>query len=359
MRAGVTAKRSAAADGHWIVWNKFCTELAVDPLLTNIEDPVLLLQVFALRYRNGTIAPKGNAVRSRTVEDALRSIGQTFAAMGADDPRLNKIGNIEFRLQRQLAGYKKKDPPPNRVKPIPVQVIQYILNLARSMPDDAGTNAVADMIAIAFFFLLRPGEYTGTKSETTPFRLQDVQLQITQHHRLDPLTAPLDLIKRATFASLEFTDQKNGVKGEVIGLGRSGDPKFCPVLSIINRVLHLREHNAPPTTPLASYYRKKKLVRVKPADITASLKSAVAFHGPALGFLPENVSARSLRASGAMALLCAQVDFDIIRLVGRWHSDQMLRYLHVQAEPVMRGFAKRMLQGGNFVLHPNSEVPCW
>ena len=34
----------------------------------------------------------------------------------------------------------------------------------------------------------------------------------------------------------------------------------------------------------------------------------------------------------------------------------MLRYLHVQAEPVMRNFAKRMIDG-NFVLHPNSDIP--
>ena len=47
--------------------------------------------------------------------------------------------------------------------------------------------------------------------------------------------------------------------------------------------------------------------------------------------LPADVSARSLRAAGAMALLCADVDSDRIRLLGRWQSDQMFRYLHVQA----------------------------
>jgi hypothetical protein len=57
-----------------------------------------------------------------------------------------------------------------------------------------------------------------------------------------------------------------------------------------------------------------------------------------------------------MALLCAEVDTDIIRLIGRWRSDEMLRYLHVQAEPVMRGFAPRMLQA-EFTLLPNSTVP--
>lgn len=69
------------------------------------------------------------------------------------------------------------------------------------------------------------------------------------------------------------------------------------------------------------------------------------------------MSARCLRAAGANALLCAQVDPDIIRLLGRWRSDEMLRYLHLQAAPIMSDFAPRMLQGGNFRLLPNQMVP--
>jgi hypothetical protein len=58
-----------------------------------------------------------------------------------------------------------------------------------------------------------------------------------------------------------------------------------------------------------------------------------------------------------MALLCAHVDTDVIRLLGRWRSDEMLRYLHVQAEPVMRDFSRLMLAGGAFTLLPNQDVP--
>ena len=58
-----------------------------------------------------------------------------------------------------------------------------------------------------------------------------------------------------------------------------------------------------------------------------------------------------------MALLCANVNTNIIRLLGRWRSDEMMRYLHLQAEPVMRHFARAMLQGGAFVLLPNADVP--
>ncbi len=88
---------------------------------------------------------------------------------------MNSYGKIDFRLQRQLSRCKKQDPPPNRVKPIPVPILQQVLAVAL-MGVSAFNIAVADMIAIAFFFLLRPGEYTGSNSESAPFRLADVQL---------------------------------------------------------------------------------------------------------------------------------------------------------------------------------------
>ena len=73
-----------------------------------------------------------------------------------------------------------------------------------------------------------------------------------------------------------------------------------------------------------------------------------------LGIQPHEVSARSLRPAGAMALLCAHVDSDTIRLLGRWRSDEMLRYLHVQAQPIMHRFSQRMLQAGNYTMIPTA-----
>jgi hypothetical protein len=48
-----------------------------------------------------------------------------------------------------------------------------------------------------------------------------------------------------------------------------------------------------------------------------------------------------------MALLCAKVDTDLIQLLGRWRSDLMLRYLQVQAQPVMQKFARSWFKEAN------------
>jgi hypothetical protein len=52
-----------------------------------------------MRYRSGEVAPGGQAVRSRTVEDALRAVGQGFASVGGHYPRKTATGDIVFHLQ--------------------------------------------------------------------------------------------------------------------------------------------------------------------------------------------------------------------------------------------------------------------
>eukprot|EP00980_Cylindrotheca_fusiformis_P029345 scaffold23366_cov215-Cylindrotheca_fusiformis.AAC.1 len=221
------------------------------------------------------------------------------------------------------------------------------------------SQCIADMLCLGFFFLLRPGEYTGSAStDSSPFRLADITFYLGGL-RLDTATTSDARLQSATFVTLEFTSQKNGVRGEVIGHGLSGNPSFCPVRAAARRVLHLRTHAALPTTPLAAVWHPASTSwkLLTPTDLTTELRLAAGLLGPRLGFLPQHVSARSLRAAGAMALLCANVDSDRIRLIGRWRSDTMLRYLHVQAAPFMHNFASRMVSGGHFSLLPNRDVP--
>ena len=73
---------------------------------------------------------------------------------------------------------------------------------------------------------------------------------------------------------------------------------------------------------------------------------------PALtDFAASDISARSTRAGGAMAMLCGGIDSDRIRIISRWRSDEMYRYLHVQDQPVMAGVAAIMLRGGDYHLN--------
>ena len=87
--------------------------------------------------------------------------------MGAKDPRLNSSKKIDFRIIRMINSWKKKDPPPNRVKPIPIQVTSTIQFVA-SNSVNLVLQLTTDMIVLAFFFLLRPGEYTASPATLNP-----------------------------------------------------------------------------------------------------------------------------------------------------------------------------------------------
>jgi hypothetical protein len=219
-------------------------------------------------------------------------------------------------------------------------------------PYEAG---IMDMSWIAVFYLLRPGEYCKS-ADNKPIRLQDISLQIG-HLKLDILHCPIEDLLRATSSSITFDDQKNRERGEIIAQARSGHRRACPTLALARRIRYLRSRNAPPNTPLCTVWKPNgRLTFVTSTAITRTLQvSAAAL--PHLGFPPEEVSARSMRAGGAMALLCGKVDADTIRLVGRWRSDAMFRYLHAQALPLVNQLARTMLQHGNFSLAPGADAP--
>ena len=84
--------------------------------------------------------------------------------------------------------------------------------------NDQELQAVADMIIIGFFVLLRPGKYTGTKSDSTPFCLSDVTFSVGRTV-FDTATTPENELAAATFVILIFSTQKNGLWGEKKAMG--------------------------------------------------------------------------------------------------------------------------------------------
>jgi hypothetical protein len=163
-----------------------------------------------------------------------------------------------------LSAYKKQDPPPTRVKPIPFPIIAQITALCHRANTPAA-NAIADMLLLGFFFLLR----------------------------------------------------------------------------------HICIHRAPLTTPLYSYF-DTRWNRIDTTSLTQQLRHAITAMGATYGIAATDISISSLRSSGAMALLCTKVDMDMIRLLSRWRSNKMLRYLHVQTFPLVAPLAAQMLQHGQF-----------
>ena len=89
---------------------------------------------------------------------------------------------------------------------------------------------------------------------------------------------------------------------------------------------------------------------VKSTAITTVLRTTVTSIGKKYGLKPADISARNLRASGAMALLLGNVDSNTIKLLGRWRSDEMMKYLHTSVMQLSRKHAATMIQAANYTL---------
>ncbi len=263
-------------------------------------------------------------------------MGQAYAGMGSADPRMNVHGALDFRLTSLYRSWSCFDDPPSRVKPLPLTLLTQCVTLAHQEGTQTAL-AASECLVLGFFFLLRPGEYLGIPNDAldNTFRLRNVGLWIGAR-ALDILSCPVADLQAATFGTVTFTRQKNSVRNETIGHGRSGHPHLCPVLCLVARVISLRGLQAPPSCPLNIYAvaPTRPWRHVQSGDLTRRLRNTLALF-PIPGYVAADIFARSTRAGGAMALLCAGVSGERIRMVGRWRSDELYRYLHVQAQPVM------------------------
>jgi len=138
------------------------------------------LSVTAARAGGSVVGMKvrGERHSSKTATDDAVAVHQprtTASILGYPDPRFNTANKVDYRLTHLLKAYGKEDPPPKRVKPVPVRIVHQAFDIAQSHGDSRSLTT-ADLMWIGFFFLGWPGEYTAASDESTPFRACDVTL---------------------------------------------------------------------------------------------------------------------------------------------------------------------------------------
>ena len=201
-----------------------------------------------------------------------------------------------------------------------------------------------DCLLLANFFLLRPGEYSKVPFSAADdhFRVQDIGVWIG-HCCLDLFHCPTNGLLSAIFFTLTFTIAEERHSWRDAG-ARSQRTPHSLFLSRRSRIASSNnERQAPnPPLPLNTLHRTTtdSWNFVRPANITTLLRRAVRLLPPSLTDLSaSDISARCTHAGGAMAMLCGGINLDHIRLIGRLHFDELNRYLHVQAQPIMSGVA--------------------
>jgi hypothetical protein len=157
------------------------------------------------------------------------------------------------------------------------------------------------MILVAFFYLLRPGEYTwdSRRTRTIPLRCQDIRLWDANHQAI-PHTSSLAALLQATSATIHVANQKNGIKGGTVHHTATHDAAYCPINALARRVHAVLQLNPDPSNPLSLVGPNSHLTS---SQVTAGIRLAAASVGLlSAGYTLDRVSAHSLRASGATFL---------------------------------------------------------
>ena len=127
-----------------------------------------------------------------------------------------------------------------------------------------------DLCIIGFFFLCHPGKYalspTSDHGHSKPFCLCNTTFSNANIQHAPTMECSSNDVQAGVYISLTYTDQKNATHGEALRHRLSGDPVLCPVCAGQQCVLHLRDHGAPPETPLYTYYNSHS----RPCHITTT-----------------------------------------------------------------------------------------
>ena len=360
LRAVVDSTRQRQ-NSAWDHWANFCAAHNIDSFLTGVQGAEAILQVFLLCVRQGTYNTSRQQVRAGTVAKYLTAISQRIISMVEADTRNKAVGDgsYHYALKKLLKAFARSDPPTNRVWPINVRILEELWN----MPPPPGFSPamwrrIQDMCVIGFFFMLRPGEYAKPLRKDTrsqPFRLSHVYFLHPINKDLPAILPgdPLCNDSNVLHAGLKFDDQKSGYKGDMVTHSATGRT-LCPVSSLKRICREITDHMGGITTPLYNYYEPQPsrghphFMPLESSDLTSPLHLAAGCCQQETGIPPDKISARSLRAGGATALLCAKVSKDIVSLLGHWRGDSVDIYMRTNTHTFTTGYSTQMYDSGSY-----------
>ncbi len=120
-----------------------------------------------------------------------------------------------------LNGYSKSDPPTRKMLPVKADSSALLVEMGYGKGGSIHTQAIGDLAMIAFYYLIRIGEYTvkGKKNntkQTIQYKLKDVKFFKKNNAGTLvclPNNAPASLVMTADSATLKLDNQRNRWKG--------------------------------------------------------------------------------------------------------------------------------------------------
>ena len=354
IRDGVTHKTSRERTKYWKHWINFCRDINIDPTLqtTSKLSTIIATTAFGTRVRSGAYG-LGQQVKAGTVSTALSAITKTLELAGARSPLLEEASQHYITpIKRLLEGFRRTDPPSTPQLAVPVAV-PHQAYAAITSASSIKSIVTADLILVAFYFLLRVGEYTQPRyvkrGNTVHRATRTVQFTVGcvgffKDNKILPRTAPLDILLQADSATLRITNQKNGRMGTCIH-HHCSHKSTSPVKALARIVHRIFTMGGSDDTLLCAYVDPSThgWSNVTSQDIIQAVRASVKdLNLHEQGIDPDLVAAHSLRAGGAMALKLHGYDDTTIMKMGRWTSLTFLMYIHTQIAHLSKDIASDM-----------------
>jgi hypothetical protein len=288
------------------------------------------------------------------------AIGQVIALATNTNPT-KVVGSDKLlpRLQQMLDGFRKADPPTTKQLPVEADVPEFLVKVGLAPESREIDRAVGDLTLIAFYYLLRIGEYTtkgarNNSKQTEEFKMGDIMFfakDLNGNLRCLPRDAPDDLIAGAEGATMKLDNQKNGWKGVCVYQETNGDLLLCPVRALGRQYLHLRANGATEKTIISAYYHEGKRFDVTSDHVSGALKTAAtALEYPILKGIPiKRINNHSLRSGGANALALSGYSDMQIQKMGRWRGATFKEYVQNELACFSTGMSRDMQKKFGFV----------
>lgn len=266
------------------------------------------------------------------------------------------------RIERVLAGFAKEDPATEKKLPVAVDVPETLVWMSMFAGALEVHKALGDWTLIAFYFLLRIGEYTvkgsrNTSKQTVQFKMEDVTFfkkDTRGRLRQVPRTAPDSEIMAADSATLKLDNQKNGWKNVCVNQEHNGDSIYSPVRALGRRYVHIRKHcdgKFKPKERLSAYWEGGARKDLTDEDVRAGLKWAASYldYPGEKNISIDRVDTHSLRGGGANALHLAGYSDRQIQKMGRWRGETFKEYISEHLSAFTEGMSKAMMRNFKFV----------
>jgi hypothetical protein len=213
--------------------------------------------------------------------------------------------------------------------------------------------AIADLSLIAFFYLLRVGEYTAprmtTRNGRTVRATRTVQFTVGnigffRNGKILSRKSSLKTLLKAAQCTFKITNQKNGRMGETISHETVKDEQHGPVTATARRVHHILSNGGTDSNLISDYIDENGTWQTVTAmEMRAGIRKCVQdleLHKNGIDI--DLIGVHSLRAGGAMALKLQGVSDTIIQKQGRWTSMTFLQYIHNQIAYLTKDLSTKM-----------------